>query len=46
MAAFRKDYWASNRKLLAYRAAASLEDAKWLRQEFADLIAQRTGCVA
>jgi transposase IS66 family protein len=43
LAAFRKDYWAYYRKLLAYRAAPSSEQARVLRQEFAELFERRTG---
>lgn len=46
LAAFRKDYWAYYRKLVAYRAAPSIERARELRQEFADLVKQRTGYAA
>jgi regulator of replication initiation timing len=46
LAAFRKDYWAYYRKLLAYRVAPSVERARALRQEFADLVGQRTGYAA
>jgi len=46
LAAFRKEYWVYYRKLVAYRAAPNEEDAKRLRQEFADLVAQRTGYLA
>lgn len=46
LAAFRKDYWAYYRKLLAYRAAPSVEHARELRQEFAALVERRTGYAA
>jgi hypothetical protein len=43
LAAFRKEYWAYYRHLLAYRAAPSSEQARVLRQEFAELFERRTG---
>lgn len=43
LAAFRKEYWAYYRKLLAYRAAPSREQATVLRQEFAELFERQTG---
>jgi transposase IS66 family protein len=43
LAAFRKDYWAYYRKLVAYRAAPSVEQARVLRQAFAELFERRTG---
>ncbi len=46
LAAFRKDYWVYYRKLVAYRAAPSVERARVLRQEFATLVEQRTGYAA
>lgn len=46
LAAFRKDYWAYYRKLVAYRAAPSVERARALRQEFEELVEQRTGYAA
>ncbi len=46
LAAFRKDYWAYYRKLVAYRATPSVEGAKELREEFADLVERRTGYAA
>ena len=46
LAEFRKEYWAYYRKLAAYRACPSVERACVLRQEFADLVARRTGYAA
>jgi hypothetical protein len=46
LAAFRKDYWAYYRKLVVYRAAPSVEQARVLRQEFAALVERRTGYAA
>jgi hypothetical protein len=46
LAAFRKEYWAYYRKLVAYRAAPSVEWARVLRQEFATLVEQPTGYAA
>jgi hypothetical protein len=46
LAAFRKDYWAYYRKLLAYRVAPRERAAKQLRQEFEELVARRTGYAA
>jgi hypothetical protein len=46
LAAFRKDYWAYYRKLVAYRAAPSVSAAEQLRLEFATLVEQRTGYAA
>lgn len=46
LAAFRKDYWAYYRKLVAYRAAPSASAAERLRLEFAALVGQRTGYAA
>jgi hypothetical protein len=43
LAAFRKDYWVYYRKLLAYRAAPSSEQARVLRQAFTELFERRTG---
>jgi hypothetical protein len=42
LAAFRKDYWAYYRKLQSYRAAPSREQARVLKQEFAELFERRT----
>jgi hypothetical protein len=46
LAAFRKEYWGYYRKLLGYREAPSVERAKVLRQEFEQMVAQRTGYAA
>jgi len=46
LAAFRKDYWAYYRKLLAYRAAPSACAAEQLRHQFEELVARRTGYAA
>jgi Transposase IS66 family len=43
LAAFRKDYWAYYRQLVAYRATPSVERTKVLREEFAELVERRTG---
>jgi hypothetical protein len=45
VAAFRQEYWAYYRKLLAYRAAPSSEQARVLKQQFAELFERRTGYV-
>jgi hypothetical protein len=46
LAAFRKEYWAYYRRLVAYRAAPSVERARALRQEFEQMVAQRSGYAA
>lgn len=46
LAAFRKEYWAYYRKLVAYRAAPSAALRDQLRTEFEALVTQRTGYAA
>lgn len=46
LAAFRKEYWAYYRKLVAYRAKPSVESSRGLRQEFEQMVSQRTGYAA
>jgi hypothetical protein len=43
LADFRRDYWAYYRRLVAYRAAPRVAERERLRQDFATLVAQRTG---
>lgn len=46
LAAFRKEYWAYYRRLVAYRAAPSVERARALRQDIEQMVAQRSGYTA
>lgn len=43
LAAFRRDYWAYYRRLVAYRAAPTPTERERLRADFDALFAQRTG---
>jgi hypothetical protein len=43
LTAFRKDYWALYRRLVAYRQAPSAEERERLQADFLTLVARRTG---